>query len=491
MKLTWLLVFGLLSVLPGCRIGEPNRLEFSADPRILRGRYSGTVDTRYASGVVALSADNTVLAMGAGNRRAVVQLWDVATQTPVKSLGTLSEAAPYTDDVAITADGSVVGSVSGNRVQLWNTQTGAQLTLDTEMVSDDCANFCAVKFDLSSGGRLVAAGDKRITLFDAQTGAQLRALESPGASLETLVFSADGTRLAAFSTDLLESDAPFTFHVRVWNPLSGEIIFSHSGTAALTPRLALSADGKRLAFAEGSMVRVVEVDSGQNVALIEAPSVEVPWNFSALTLNPDGSQLSVTIYRDNETTPAPATTTTILFDTDTEARVAELKDVYLGEWSQDGTRVLAYDNLETEEGPALLDAATFETLGRFVNGELYEVSLEATPSYVDAQHYTVSGTLTLNGGPPVAFTGQVKGNEAQRYLNLSPQARLPYPAELTLELEDNPLTLYGRQEWRSPDGSFGNQQDHAWTGYVLDTSQPAPLYGEDGTLTLDRADGSQ
>ena len=481
MKLKGLLVaFCLSAVLSGCRIGEPNRLEFATDSRILRGHYTGMIDTRYASNTVALSADNAVLAMGGGDGRAVVQLWSTATQTPVESLGTVSETAWLVRDVAITADGSIVGSLLENRVQLWNTQTGAQRTLDTGAVAEDCG-FCYVQFDLSSDGRYAAVGGKYIALFDAQTGTPLRSFEFPGESLETLAFSADGTRLAALAADSPEGDAP-KFRVRVWDTVTGGDVFVGSSSAgeAWPPQLALSADGQRLALTSGSAVRIFDFDAQQLIG-----TLELPQDFGGLALNPDGSQLSVATYGYGEATPA----TTTIFSTDTGTRVAELKGVYLGEWSQDGTLILTYGDLEKHEGPALLDAVTFEKMGEFSNGKLYEVALEATPNYVDVQHYTVDGTLTLDGGAPIIFTGQVKGNESQRYL--APQARLPQPAELTLELQNNPWTLHGWQPWRSPDGTFGVQQDHAWTGYVTDTSQPMTGYSSGGTLTLDRVDGSR
>ena len=481
MRFKWLSVaFCLSAVLSGCRIGEPNRLAFATDSRIFRGHYSGAVDTRFASNVTALSADNAVLAMGGGDGRAVVQLWSTATQTPVKSLGTVSETAWFVRDVAITADGSMVGSLLENRVQLWNTQTGVQRTLDTGAVSENC-RFCYVQFDLSSDGRYAAVGGKYIALFDAQTGTPLRSFEFPGESLETLIFSADGTRLAALAAGSSEGDTP-KFRVRVWDTVTGGGVFMGSSSAgeAWPLQLALSADGKRLALTSGDAVRIFDFGTQQLIS-----TLELPQDFGGLALNPDGSQLSVATFGYGEAAP----TTTTIFAANTGARLAELKGVYLGEWSQDGTLILAYGDLEKHEGPALLDAVTFEKVGEFVNGKLHQVTLEATPNYVDVQHYTVDGTLTLDGGPSITFTGQVKGNESQRYL--APQARLPYPAELTLELQGNPWTLHGWQPWRSPDGTFGVQQDHAWTGYVMDTSQPMTSYSGDGTLTLDPIDGSR
>lgn len=484
MKLKWLASVSLLLTLSGCLIGEPNRREFATDSSILRGRYTGTIDTRFASNTVALSADNAVLAMGAGDGRAAVQLWDTATQTPIKSLGALNETDGYVRDVAIDADGGVVASLLENRVQLWDSRTGTlRFALNTANTLGGCPYTCVTRFDLSSDGRYVAVGGdeaQRAALFDARTGAQLNLFELPSTSLETLAFSADGTRLAALTTDPLESDAPYTFHVRVWNPLSGKAIFSTSGKAALRPHLALSADGKWLAFAEGRTVRVLGVDTSQ-----EAAAFELPPGFSSLALSPDGGRLGLTTFAyDENVRPA-----TVIFDTATRTRVAELNGVGLMNWSQDGTFALAYGNLERGEGPRLLKAGDFSEVGSFVNGKLYEVVLEALPSYVDDQHYTVAGTLELGGGVPIAFTGQVKGNESQRYL--APQARLPYPAELTLKLQGNPWTLHGFQEWRDPDGNFPHSE-HDWTGYIVNTSlSPSSGYASDGTLTLDRDAGSR
>lgn len=316
-----------------------------------------------------------------------------------------------------------------------------------------------------------------MALFDARTGAHLRRFDLPSDWLEALTFSADGTRLAALSTDPLEYDSPYTFHVRVWNPLEGETVFSYSGKTA-TPHLALSSDGRKLAFVNGQQVQVIDIDTKQEVAAFPLPK-----DFSNLALDRNGSRLALITFADGET----ARPATLIFDTATRARVAELGEIGLMSWSQDGTFALAYGNLERGQGPMLLDASDFSEVGGFINGKLHHVVLEATPSYIDDTHYAVSGTLELDEDTPIAFTGQVKGSEAQRYL--TPQARLPSPAELTLKLQGHPWTLQGFQEWENPE--YDRRQVHDWEGYVIDTTRPpSPSYATDGRLTLDRATAS-
>ncbi len=103
-------------LLPGCRMFDPQPLEFATDPHILRGRYEGVIDTRVTSHTSALTADGATLAMAEGDGRAVVQLWDTTTQTPLKGLGRSDQArSSYVDDVAVSADGSLVASAVGGK----------------------------------------------------------------------------------------------------------------------------------------------------------------------------------------------------------------------------------------------------------------------------------------------------------------------------------------------------------------------------------------
>ena len=448
-------------LLTSCFHHDPTPIQFATDPHILRGRYEGVIDTRYATAQLALTADGQTLAMGGGDGIARVQLWDTQTQTVVRSLGRLN-GGDFVDDVAITADGSRVASAVGGNAQIWEVATGKVVqTLRT-----------GGQLALTPDGSYLASatyGDARVVVREVATGRE-QIFTAPGDTTEQLTFSADGTLLAALFYDTASAvgrSHPFSVHI--WQVPSGaevlalESVVTDTESSFFYPLIAFSADGHSLAYTENNQIRVHDIEKDRRTATLPLPDAP-----SGIALSPDGLQLAAGGLW------TPRAYSVKIFSVTSQMLDHELKHVNSAEWSQDGRFMLALtmndSEVEGQSGPdglitsKLLRTGDFAQVGTFVNGKLHQVVLEATPEYVGEQSYGVTGTLQLGDDAPIPFEGTVDGGESQRYL--TPQHSLPEPAEFVLNLRDHPWSLRASQD------NFSEVQDTAWRGYIEDSTRP-------------------
>lgn len=471
-------LLGLL-LLTSCSRHDPVPVDFATDPRILRGRYEGVIDTRYATTQLALSADAQTLAMGGGDGIARVQLWDTQTQTVTKTLGRLG-ADDFAPDVAITADGSRVASSVGGSTQIWEVATGAVQTLAR-----------GGQLALTADGTYLAIGsyEAEVVLLEVASGRE-QVLTTPGDTLEPPIFSGDGARLAVLSYGVAtEVGGASRFSVRVWQVASGAEVLALEGAVTDTgsgyvyPLMAFSADGRSLAFLEGNRVRVHDVEKNQLITTLPLPDVP-----SGIALSPDGSRLAVGGYWTGGVSSVK------IFEVASGTLHHELEHGSSAAWSLDGKSMLmlartaaADDVLDGDYSgsgdlpiPVLVRTEDYSRVGTYVNGELYRAVLEATPEYLDGRTYGVSGTLQLGEDAPIPFEGMVDGKESQRYL--APQHSLPEPAAFVLKLRDHPWTLYASQY-----DDFS--ENPTWQGYVEDSNRPNPHTFVPSQLELRRAEG--
>ncbi|NLE79154.1 MAG: hypothetical protein GX610_06135 [Rhodococcus sp.] len=104
----------------------------------------------------------------------------------------------------------------------------------------------------------------------------------------------------------------------------------------------------------------------------------------------------------------------------------------------------------------------------FAIGQLYALELESTAEYIDEHRYGVSGTISIDGSAPIDFSGMVSGQEAQRYLR--PQARLPSPAHLEIDLHDHPWRIDAHQPYSLDHGN--PLEPGSWQGNMTPDGGP-------------------
>ncbi len=432
----------LTLVLTACpNLPPPDRLDFATDPRILRGEYEGTVDTRRAPWFMAVAGDASLLATSWPGE---IQLWDLDTMEPTISIPIGSGLG------GLSVDGSgsrIAGLLTGN-LHVWNAETGALVSkLDPRSRLGGCRYCGAYELALNPAGDLAAiAGDApKVLLVDTTTRSVVRELATLGDSVELVAFSSDGTLIASAS-----SISDTRYALRVWDSVSFEVVFEHVGSLShdRAGRFAFSASGQR--FAVGSVSEVEVFDLAGGVTTLPLDRSQGAWFWA---LGPDGAQAAVGLSDESRQDLA-------IVDVATGATLALFEDVQRGQpvWSVDGSVLVA--------GSALTDANDFTVLHDFVVGKLHRLELVATPAYIDPRTYSVSGTVSIDAGEDIEFTGTVSGNESQRYLR--PQARAPYPAMLEVEMIGHPWSFYAYQEHSEFQRNPGAES--SWWGDVRDSS---------------------
>lgn len=280
-------------------------------------------------------------------------------------------------------------------------------------------------------------------LVDPVTGAVVKELEVEGDQAGLVAFGAGGTRLASASTS--QGSAGVRYFLRVWDTATYDVVFERDGHVGYgrVPDFAFSADGGRLAVGSDTDVRVFDLSGGA----LTLPYPQPESRSSAL--GPDGGAVVLAAPNGNRIRLE-------IVDVDTREVLVEFPHAARSgaEWSADGRYLLA--------GTKLLRADDMGVAGDLAKGHLDGLERQAEPSYVDATTYDVAGTLSIDGGAPIAFSEAVVGNETQRYL--APQTRGPLPATLRLELTGHPWSLVAWQYYGGAGATSG--REGAWSGHM-------------------------
>lgn len=135
-------------------------------------------------------------------------------------------------------------------------------------------------------------------------------------------------------------------------------------------------------------------------------------------------------------------------------------------FSADGATLLTYG----EEGVALRDPRTLEAQKLFVTGALTTLRVEAEPTFVDARHYALGGTVVFGDEPPAPLTGEATGGDLQLYVQMSPIL----PPTMSFEFQ------YQGETWRF-DGTPLSETSPVWSGSLGRANQMAPRYAAELT----------
>jgi hypothetical protein len=426
----------LLTACPS--LPPPERLAFDTDLRILRGSFLGTVDTRAAPYAMAVAGDASLLVASWSES---LEFWDPETSQLIATMATPSDRGSAVSGLSVDRSGAIVAGILDGTVLLWDGHDGRRvLEFDPGDRLGACLYCGAFVTALHPAGDLLAVGGGApgVLLVDTATGAVVRELAMAGEYTGLVAFGADGALLAHAAW---VSDTEYA--LRVWETASYGVVFEHEGTfdPTLVPSFAFAADGERLAVGMDTRVELYDLNGGEAVLRLDE---SVPmWH---VALSPDGTQ--VALASDSLTIIDLASGSTLAFFPDRiRGRLA---------WSTDGRYVVA--------GPMLVRATDFGVFRDHTTGQLHGLGLDATPEYVDASMYAVAGSLSIDGGDDIEFSGIVKGNESQSFV--PSQARPPTSASLEIELHGHPWRLYasqtGSDEWWGVVRDSTLDEDHAW-----------------------------
>ena len=208
-----------------------------------------------------------------------IQVWDAVTKERLfglEGVGRIDHYWPlvFSPDSKIIAGKGLV-AVPNNKVQLWQTDTGAQLfTFEghTEAVST---------YIFSPNSRVFASGgeDGVIILWDTKTGKRLSNLTGHTKSIGALAFSADSKTLASGGGN----------EIRLWKVNTANPIGTFDAVESMTA-LAFSPDGKTLA--SGSEARLIQIWKSDLDYQILATLKGHQASIGVLMFSPDGKTLA-------------------------------------------------------------------------------------------------------------------------------------------------------------------------------------------------------
>jgi RNA polymerase sigma factor (sigma-70 family) len=270
-----------------CPPGETEGLAFSADGKLLASGHNGKTAILWdvASGkelaklkaehgrslMLAFSPDGKTLATG-NTLDKTIRLFDVETRKERHKL----QRPTFVLDLAFSPDGTTLAAGGDDgTIPLWEVASGKLLR---EMRSP-FKYVSAVAW--SPDGRTLAAPDfdqkndaVYLRFWDPDTGKEQRHILTGGVLMRSLAFAGDGNTLIAGDGNIL----------RLWDLASGEERPPAKGNDGPVWALALSPDGKTLAYS-GMDVHLWDVANGRETRTLPGHH----WSF---TFSPDGKTLA-------------------------------------------------------------------------------------------------------------------------------------------------------------------------------------------------------
>lgn len=208
-----------------------------------------------------------------------IQVWDATTKEHLATLESGDRRHDYWP-LQFSPDGKILAgrggaSILSNKIQLWQTNTGAQLfTLEGHTDPVNKYTFSPDSTILASGGE-----DGTIILWDVKTGKRLLNLTKHTSRISGFAFSADSKTLISGSEN----------EICLWNVSTGDLV-NTLDTVKDTNALALSPDSKTLAIGNlDGTIQIRKLD----------PNYEIQTTFTGhqgsvyiLTFSPDGKTLA-------------------------------------------------------------------------------------------------------------------------------------------------------------------------------------------------------
>jgi len=217
---------------------------------------------------VAFSSDSKRIVSASGNK---VKVWDAETGKELM----LFPHNNSVDFAQFSPDDKHVVGCSSQTVKVWDAQTGQ------EILSFQAHTDFVRKVEYSSDGKRIASlgQDNLIKVWDADTGKELLTFKGDTSDVVDMVFSPDGKRIATADRNHL---------IHVWDAQTGTQLFSLNGHTDIVWSVAFSADGTHIVSGSGDKsVKVWDAQTGKEVLSVVAHTEYV----LSVTFSPDGKRI--------------------------------------------------------------------------------------------------------------------------------------------------------------------------------------------------------
>lgn len=222
---------------------------------------------------IAISPDGRVLAVIVHG----VVLIDAASGSELRTLpgSEISTSAASNSFLTFTPDSATLAVVIGDVVKLFDVASGEE----TGTVVAKGAFAIAISPD---GKTLYAGGwGKGITVWDIDSGSQVRSIGDEWSVVNTMVLSPDGSQLA--------SAGVFTDPIILWDTATGRQLHAYAGHTATINSLAFSPDGLVLASASDDVtIKLWDVATGALLQTLVGHTEAI----TSLAFSPDGTTLA-------------------------------------------------------------------------------------------------------------------------------------------------------------------------------------------------------
>jgi WD40 repeat protein len=289
---SWLLSAFLLAFASATEAAAPPnvRRDLHGDPLPLGAvARIGTVRWRHVNADYVRWVGNDLLASVACGE---LRLWDVKTGRVARTMNT-GETEAFRSASALSADGKFLALVANSKVRLFESETISLYDVNSGRllwrIASPGPRVSSLTF--SPDGKRLAARFGQVGLFDVTTG-KVVPFERPRDSEDGFSGGHDGGASLAFSPDGQFLAGVERAFVCVWRAGTGKLIYEGKHTLGWSRCVALSPDGKELAWdtewdKKGPSIRVASLATGEERLVLRAPEGRA----HALIFSPDGKLL--------------------------------------------------------------------------------------------------------------------------------------------------------------------------------------------------------